>query len=55
MARVELGEVLSDHKPVMLKGRLQGEVLWSPGYFKIDTTLIDTKEGKDIIEVAIDQ
>eukprot|EP00249_Psilotum_nudum_P028905 c38900_g1_i1 orf=3-428(+) len=53
MCKVELGEVLSDHKPVVLDGKIQGEVRWSPGYFKVNTTLLETKEGKDKIESAL--
>eukprot|EP00249_Psilotum_nudum_P035455 c56083_g1_i1 orf=25-219(+) len=52
MTKVEIGEVLSDHKPVSWDGRVEGEVIWRPGYYKINTTLIGTREGKTIIEEA---
>eukprot|EP00249_Psilotum_nudum_P030861 c4400_g1_i1 orf=55-267(+) len=52
MCKVELGEVLSDHKPIVLEGGLEGEVSWKLGYFKINTSLINMKEGEEIIEEA---
>eukprot|EP00249_Psilotum_nudum_P002203 c15116_g1_i2 orf=116-379(-) len=53
MDKVEMGEVLSNHKPITLEGKLQGEIKWSAGYFKINTTLVGTKEGKAIVEEAL--
>eukprot|EP00249_Psilotum_nudum_P026307 c32073_g1_i1 orf=50-235(+) len=53
MCKVELGEVLSDHKLVVLEGRLQGEVNWVKGYYKINIALVMTKEGKSRIEEAL--
>eukprot|EP00249_Psilotum_nudum_P025638 c30362_g1_i1 orf=22-270(+) len=53
MARVELGEVLSDHKPVVLEERLQGERQWGARYYKINTSLVSTLEGKRYIEEAL--
>eukprot|EP00249_Psilotum_nudum_P004063 c17589_g1_i1 orf=95-286(+) len=50
MNKVELGEVLSDHKSVCMEGRLEGEVIWRLGYYKINTSLIGLREGQDIIK-----
>eukprot|EP00249_Psilotum_nudum_P032018 c47112_g1_i1 orf=75-371(+) len=50
VVKVELGEVLSDHKPFILEGRVEGEVSWRPGYYKVNTSLISTKEGQEIIK-----
>eukprot|EP00249_Psilotum_nudum_P003952 c17468_g1_i1 orf=1-357(-) len=53
MSTVELGEVLSDHKPVTLEGRIQGEIRWSSGYYKINTALLEINEGKEKVEAAL--
>eukprot|EP00249_Psilotum_nudum_P036314 c677_g1_i1 orf=179-415(+) len=53
VVKVEQGEVLSDHKPVSLEGKIQGEVSWGVGYYKINTALVSTNEGKASIEEAM--
>eukprot|EP00249_Psilotum_nudum_P000254 c11073_g1_i1 orf=3-317(+) len=55
MDKVELGEVLSDHKPVSLEGRLLGEVNWAQSYFKVNMALVETQEGKAIVERAMEE
>eukprot|EP00249_Psilotum_nudum_P001326 c13763_g1_i1 orf=77-472(+) len=53
MSKVELGEVLSDHKLVVLEGQIQGGVRWMLGYYKVNTTLLESKEGREKVEVAL--
>eukprot|EP00249_Psilotum_nudum_P034345 c53298_g1_i1 orf=16-195(-) len=50
--KVEIGEVLLDHKPVVMEGKVEGEVSWGSGYFKINLSLINSIEGERIIREA---
>eukprot|EP00249_Psilotum_nudum_P031164 c44789_g1_i1 orf=1-243(-) len=38
---------------MVLEGRLQGEVRWTPRYHKVNNTLLESKEGRERVEAAL--